>query len=53
MLNLRGVKESGAFFAIPVYFFILTIYIMIGYAIFQAVTGQRAAGGERELDDRR
>jgi len=41
VLNLRGVKESGAFFAIPVYFFILTIYIMIGYAIFQAVTGQQ------------
>jgi amino acid transporter len=39
LLNLRGVKESGAFFAIPVYFFILSIYIMIGYAFFQIVTG--------------
>jgi amino acid transporter len=39
LLNLRGVKESGAFFAIPVYFFILTIYVMIGWAIIQIATG--------------
>jgi amino acid transporter len=39
LLNLRGVKESGAFFAIPVYFFILSIYTMIGYAFFQIATG--------------
>ncbi|MEI6360498.1 MAG: APC family permease [Actinomycetes bacterium] len=39
ILNLRGVKESGAFFAIPVYFFIFSIFVMIGYAIFQFATG--------------
>ena len=39
VLNLRGVKESGAFFAFPVYFFILTIYVMIGWAIIQIATG--------------
>jgi amino acid transporter len=39
VLNLRGVKESGAFFAIPVYFFIFSIFVMIGYAIFQLMTG--------------
>jgi amino acid transporter len=39
VLNLRGVKESGAFFAIPVYFFIFSIFVMIGYAIFQFMTG--------------
>jgi amino acid transporter len=39
VLNLRGVKESGAFFAIPVYFFIFSIFVMIGYAIFQLLTG--------------
>ena len=39
LLNLRGVKESGAFFAIPVYFFILSIFIMIGSAAFQMATG--------------
>ena len=39
VLNLRGVKESGAFFAIPVYFFIFSIFVMVGYAIFQMATG--------------
>jgi amino acid transporter len=39
VLNLRGVKESGAFFAIPVYFFIFSIFVMIGFAIFQIATG--------------
>lgn len=40
VLNLRGVKESGAFFAIPVYFFIGSIFIMIGWAIVEMATGQ-------------
>jgi amino acid transporter len=40
LLNLRGVKESGAFFAIPVYFFILSIFVMIGWAIIQTLMGE-------------
>jgi amino acid transporter len=40
LLNLRGVKESGAFFAIPVYFFVASIFVMIGFAIFELATGQ-------------
>ena len=39
LLNLRGVKESGAFFAIPVYFFVFSIFVMIGWAIIQIATG--------------
>lgn len=39
LLNLRGVKESGAFFAIPVYFFIASIFIMIGAAAVQLAQG--------------
>ena len=39
LLNLRGVKESGAFFAIPVYFFIASIFIMIGTAAVELATG--------------
>ena len=39
LLNLRGVKESGAFFAIPVYFFIASIFIMIGTAVVQLAMG--------------
>ena len=40
LLNLRGVKESGAFFAIPVYFFIASIFVMIGYAAVEMALGQ-------------
>ncbi|MFP5298904.1 MAG: APC family permease [Actinomycetota bacterium] len=29
LMNLRGVKESGTFFAIPTYGFVLAIYIML------------------------
>ena len=39
VLNLRGVKESGSFFAIPVYFFIASIFVMIGYAAIQLALG--------------
>ena len=35
LLNLRGVKESGAFFAIPVYFFIASIFAMIGWSLVE------------------
>ena len=40
LLNLRGVKESGAFFAIPVYFFVASIVVMIGFAIVEMAMGQ-------------
>lgn len=39
LLNLRGVKESGAFFAIPVYFFVGSIFLMISFAIFNVIVG--------------
>jgi len=39
LLNLRGVKESGALFAIPTYIFIGSIFIMIGTAVFRGVRG--------------
>ena len=35
LLNLRGVKESGAFFAVPVYFFIASIFAMIAWALIE------------------
>ena len=37
VLNLRGVKESGAFFAIPVYFFIASVFAMMGWAVFETL----------------
>lgn len=35
LINLRGVKESGAFFAIPVYLFIASIFAMMGWALIE------------------
>jgi len=35
IMNLRGVKESGAFFAIPVYLFIGSVFAMIGWAFVE------------------
>jgi len=39
LLNLRGIRESGALFAIPVYFFMLAIFAMIAVAIVRMATG--------------
>jgi amino acid transporter len=39
LVNLRGVKESGAFFALPAYFFISMMLISIGTGLFRYVTG--------------
>src|SRR5215211_5493434 len=38
-INLRGVRESGAAFAIPSYFFILMMVITIGVGLFRLITG--------------
>ncbi len=34
-LNLRGVRESGTFFAIPTYCFMFGIFSMVGYGLFR------------------
>lgn len=39
LMNLRGVRESGSAFAIPVYGFILSIFGMVGYAAFRILSG--------------
>ncbi|MGO4497455.1 APC family permease [Paenibacillus sp. 2RAB27] len=38
-LNLRGTSESGTVFAIPTYFFILCILLLVGKGIFDLLTG--------------
>src|SRR5512141_390026 len=38
-INLRGVRESGAAFAMPSYFFILMMLITIGTGLFRMFTG--------------
>lgn len=39
LMNLRGVRESGAAFAIPSYFFIAIMFVMIGVGLFKSVNG--------------
>ncbi|MFS3129620.1 APC family permease [Nocardioides sp. Bht2] len=38
-LNLRGVRESGTFFAFPTYAFILGLGVMFAWGFFQWMTG--------------
>jgi amino acid transporter len=38
LVNLRGVRESGTAFAIPSYFFIVIMFLMVGLGIFQMLT---------------
>lgn len=39
VMNLRGVKESGTFFAIPTYAFIVGVFTLIGIGLFRVLTG--------------
>jgi len=39
LMNLRGVKESGTFFAIPTYGFVLCVFTMITIGLTQAFLG--------------
>ena len=39
LVNLRGVKESGVTFAIPTYFFVITMFITVGVGMFRYLTG--------------
>ena len=39
VVNLRGVKESGTFFAIPTYAFIIGIFALIAVGLVKALTG--------------
>ena len=39
LVNLRGVRESGAFFAVPAYFFIAMMLVNIGTGLFRYLTG--------------
>jgi amino acid transporter len=39
LMNLRGVRESGLAFAIPAYFFIGVMVLMVGTGLFRLLTG--------------
>ena len=42
VVNLRGVRESGQFFAVPTYIFIATIAAMLGFGAVQILFGHVA-----------
>jgi len=37
--NLRGVRESGRMFAVPTYFFILNMIVLLGWGLSQLLSG--------------
>jgi amino acid transporter len=39
LINLRGVKESGATFAVPTYFFVAIMTVTMGIGLFRYATG--------------
>jgi amino acid transporter len=39
LVNLRGVKESGATFAIPTYFFLVMMFLTVGIGLIRYVAG--------------
>lgn len=40
LMNLRGVRESGALFAPPTYAFVLSLYTLVAVGLFKVFTGQ-------------
>ena len=44
--NLRGIRESGRIFAVPTYFFIVSILGMIAVGAWRYFTGSLHAGGD-------
>jgi len=39
LLNLRGVRESGTVFAVPVYGFVATMFVLIGVGLYKYFAG--------------
>jgi amino acid transporter len=39
VINLRGVRESGATFAIPSYYFLVMMYLTVGVGLFRYLVG--------------
>lgn len=38
-LNLRGLRESASFLTVPVYFFVIMIVALVGWGLFNILTG--------------
>jgi len=40
LVNLRGTRESGKIFAVPTYFFLVLMMVMLGVGFFQMLSGR-------------
>ncbi len=50
IMNLRGVRESGGFFAFPTYIFMVSMFLMVGIGLFRIfVLGQPLASETAHL----
>jgi amino acid transporter len=49
--NLRGVRESGKVFALPTYFFVANMGLLLGFGVFRALSGglERTGYSQAEL----
>ena len=47
--NLRGVKESGRLFAVPTYFFILNMVVLLGLGLFRMFFGHLPVEGSHHV----
>ena len=53
VLNLRGLKESGAIFAIPTYGFLVSMFALIAIGFYKSATGQVSAYSAPHLEQTR
>ena len=49
-MNLRGIRESGSFFAVPTYLFMFAILGMCAYGFFEMALGDLPLAESAELD---
>lgn len=40
LLNLRGIRESSTIFAFPTYFFILSVFVLLGVGFYRVMIGE-------------
>ena len=48
--NLRGIRESGRIFALPTYFFVVSLLALIAAGAWRALNGTHSAGRGRRSD---
>ena len=47
--NLRGIRESGRIFAAPTYFFVVSIFALVGAGTWRVLTGSMEVADSLEI----